>query len=437
MTAPLGIQVVDKICCKCHSKNVWYRSYILVFTFLCYTAYHLSRKPISIVQNVLHGNCSALPGFNSSDPNACDWAPFDHSNYMELEGALNYGYLFSYAIGMFFVGHIAERVTLRYVLSFGMILSGITTVLFGLGRIWNIHLLTYYMAVQIAGGIVQSTGWPCVVTCVGNWFGNGHRGLLFGVWNSHTSVGNILGSLIAGVWVETNWALSFIVPGLIIIGLGILVFFFLVTDPTHVGCSAPDYHGDLVGGRRTMKPVFASSHTKRDVITTPEVVDDENYSEEESLLVPNHNMDSLNAIPDSSLDDLAPISFMRALRIQGVIEYSLCLFQVKLVGYTLLYWLPMYIQNTAGYSASESADLSTFFDIGGIVGGILAGIVSDYTGKSASTCTAMLVLSAPMMFIYEAYGNISLKNNIALLMLMGLLVNGPYALITTAVSADL
>jgi OPA family glycerol-3-phosphate transporter-like MFS transporter 1/2 len=49
-----------------------------------------------------------------------------------------------------------------------------------------------------------------------------------GVWNSHTSVGNILGSLIAGIFVNTAWGWSFIVPGIIIGSLGVLVFFFMV-----------------------------------------------------------------------------------------------------------------------------------------------------------------------------------------------------------------
>ena len=50
-----------------------------------------------------------------------------------------------------------------------------------------------------------------------------------GVWNSHTSVGNITGSLIAGIWVNHAWGWSFAVPGMIIAGLGIIVFLFLVT----------------------------------------------------------------------------------------------------------------------------------------------------------------------------------------------------------------
>ena len=44
---------------------------------------------------------------------------------------------------------------------------------------------------------------------------------------------------------------------------------------------------------------------------------------------------------------------------------------------------------------TSSAELSTWFDVGGIVGAIVAGSVSDYFGKSACTCAAMLTLAVP------------------------------------------
>ena len=49
-----------------------------------------------------------------------------------------------------------------------------------------------------------------------------------GVWNSHTSVGNILGALVAGWFVDTDWSLSFIVPGVIIIIMTFPLWLFLV-----------------------------------------------------------------------------------------------------------------------------------------------------------------------------------------------------------------
>lgn len=89
------------------------------------------------------------------------------------------------------------------------------------------------------------------------------------------------------------------------------------------------------------------------------------------------------------------------------------------------------------YGATTSANLSTLFDIGGIVGAIAAGILSDYSGMSALTCVTMFGFACPVLFLYNYVGNINLGVNIVLLLIAGILVNGPYALITTAVSAEL
>lgn len=139
---------------------------------------------------------------------------------------------------MFISGFIAERVNLRYFLALGMLWSGVFSYLFGIAKTYDIHSMGYYVMVQAFAGVFQTTGWPGVVTVMSNWFGKGKRGLIFGVWNSHTSIGNILGSLIAGYYVETDWSLSFIVPGLIIGAAGFVLFLFLVVNPSDVGCNA-------------------------------------------------------------------------------------------------------------------------------------------------------------------------------------------------------
>uniref|UniRef100_A0A8C2A0M1 Glucose-6-phosphate exchanger SLC37A2 n=1 Tax=Cyprinus carpio TaxID=7962 RepID=A0A8C2A0M1_CYPCA len=368
------------------SRDSWYRFFILILTFVFYTTYHLSRKPISICKMLndkfLHRNCSNVihpADLNITDNDTwCDWAPFDKNNYQNLFGVLDNCFLVAYAIGMFFSGMFGERLPLRYYLSSGMILSGLFTVLFGLGFYWQIHSLWYYCLVQALNGLVQTTGWPAVVACVGNWFGKGKRGFIMGIWNSHTSVGNILGSLIAGVYVSSSWGLSFIVPGIIIASAGVICFLFLVESKSHMldiwGICLFVHAGCLQ--RQEQKG--------------------------------NRNKDGnccIQLLPGSS--------------------------------YTFLYWLPLYIANVAHFDPKEAGDLSTLFDVGGIVGGILAGLISDYSGGRATTCCAMLIIAAPMLFLYNKIGQNGLPTTIGMLLWCGALVNGPYALITTAVSADL
>uniref|UniRef100_A0A7N6FHD3 Glucose-6-phosphate exchanger SLC37A2 n=1 Tax=Anabas testudineus TaxID=64144 RepID=A0A7N6FHD3_ANATE len=403
MKSPLapGIRLITSF-----SRDTWYRYFTLFLTFLFYTAYHLSRKPISIVKSQLHRNCSTV--IRPADLNItnndtwCDWKPFDQDNYQTLFGVLDNCFLVAYAIGMFISGIFGERLPLRYYLSVGMLMSGLFTALFGLGFYWNIHSLGYYAFIQVMNGLMQTTGWPAVVACVGNWFGKGKRGFIMGVWNSHTSVGNILGSLIAGVFVSTAWGMSFIVPGLIIASTGILCFFFLV-ESQFLFITEALTQIDVENGE-TEPLLHNSPHIDRTINST-------NTAE----------------ISESVVEHTEAISFCGALRIPGVVEFSLCLLFAKLVSYTFLYWLPLYISNIAHFDAKQAGDMSTLFDAGGIVGGIMAGLVSDYTGGRATTCFIMLVAAAPMLFFHH----------VGMLLLCGGLVNGPYALITTAVSADL
>lgn len=91
----------------------------------------------------------------------------------------------------------------------------------------------------------------------------------------------------------------------------------------------------------------------------------------------------------------------------------------------------------APLSPEQSADLSMLFDIGGIVGAIATGVISDSTSMPASTCVGMLFIAAPLLSIYQTYGYLSYVINAMMLFVLGLFVNGPYALITTSVSAEL
>lgn len=85
---PWGLRVFQRICNGCcpyvHRINrmIWHQGGVLALTYLAYTCYHMSRKPISVVKNVLSLNCSNLsppPDILVNDTNRdtwCDWAPF-------------------------------------------------------------------------------------------------------------------------------------------------------------------------------------------------------------------------------------------------------------------------------------------------------------------------------------------------------------------------
>eukprot|EP00798_Chlamydomonas_sp_ICE-L_P000225 gene225-3993_t len=470
-----------------------YKGSVLVLTFLCYTMYHASRKPPSIVKSVLKGDgtvfqdsserhlladqyeVSKTVEVSTELPEAHGWAPFNGPGGQMLLGEVDLAFLSAYAIGMFFAGHLGDRMDLRIFLSVGasvsvlvclsvlsvcaismsfaghlgdqmdlriflsvgasvsvlvclsvlsvcaismsfaghlgdqmdlriflsvgMVGSGIFCSLFGMGYFWDSHTLSFYIILSVFHGLFQSTGWPSVVSIVANWFGKGKRGLIMGIWNAHTSVGNILGTAIAAAALSSGWGWSFTIPGFLMIGTGILIYLFLVVQPSDVGLPSP----------------YDVPRTGSQELLTKGAVKEESHAES--------------------------IRFIDAWRIPGVSSFAFCLFFSKLIAYTFLYWLPYYIKSTPiegqMLSPKEAGDLSILFDVGGVAGGVLAGHLSDKTGASALVATSFTLCCVPCLWLYRTFGHTSFSANIALMMMSGFFVNGPYALITTAVSADL
>ena len=54
-------------------------------------------------------------------------------------------------------------------------------------------------------------------------------------------------------------------------------------------------------------------------------------------------------------------------------------------------------------TSQNAADISIYFDVGGIIGAILAGLAADFTGMSASVCSIMLITSIPMVISKIVY----------------------------------
>ncbi|KAG1658428.1 hypothetical protein FOA52_009610 [Chlamydomonas sp. UWO 241] len=399
---PLGIESLqgDSRAPRRYSYN-FYKATVLILTFLCYAGYHAARKPPSIVKSILKGDGStAAAAVSDRLLLGPGWAPFNGPDGQALLGTVDLAFLLTYAVGMFFAGHLGDRLDLRIFLTVGMLGTGVFTVMFGCGYFWDMHFYPYYIIVSVLAGLFQSTGWPSVVSIVANWSGKGKRGLTMGIWNAHTSLGNILGTVVAAAMLSQGWGWSFIVPGLIMIGLSLLIFLFLVVHPSDVGVIAPSE------GYSAVRP------------------DDEAIRE-----------------PKASDGHGESIHFMDAWRIPGVSAYAFCLFFAKLIAYTFLYWLPYYINNTPiegrMLTPKEAGDLSVLFDIGGVAGGVLAGHLSDKSGSSAIVATGFTLSCVPCLWLYRTYGHVSFSANILLMMASGFFVNGPYALITTAVSADL
>ncbi|KAJ6809783.1 putative glycerol-3-phosphate transporter 1 [Iris pallida] len=330
-TKPPGIKFLENV----KNTTLSFRTHqtiVLTLTFVAYASYHAARKTTSIVKTVLDPQTSRLGASSPPWPSSYflssaaaaneGWAPFDSPDGTVTLGMIDVAFLSIYSVGMYFAGHLGDRLDLRVLLTAGMVGTGVFTSMFGLGYWLNIHSFYYFLAVQLLAGLFQSSGWPSVVAVVGRWFGKRKRGLIMGVWNAHTSVGNIFGSLVASALLKYGWGWSFVAPGVVIALVGMAVLLFLPVSPESVGMGEELEDGDGDGSGKG-----------------------KDADGEEPLL----------GGDEKAAGDRA-VGFLEAWRIPGVAPFALCLFFSKLVAYTFLYWLPFYISHTGATNQEERAN---------------------------------------------------------------------------------
>ena len=425
-------------------------------------------------------------------------------------GDLDTVFLISYALGMFFMGYLADRSNIRVFLGLCMIGAGIGCAACGLLKDAHKMTFTSLALLYIVTGVFQSGGWPSNVAVMGVWFGKGTRGLVMGIWNAHTSIGNILGSLIATAMFTKSHYGYLQMDQQVPVGNNTLIAaksnmtlhdaeYFCDSKPKCVAFTTTDFSGSAVNASSAATYAFsflnATSKSKaanstdyllssaasaasavcsqgsmctfqKDVpydlsyyvlgaiiavggivillFLVPHPRDVGLPSPEETERKANNAADPESKLNESLLggeaaEDSGAVSPLRALCIPGVVEFAACFFFAKFVSYTFLFWLPYYLENI-GLSKARSGDLSTIFDVGGIVGGILCGVISDKLGKRAIVAAVSMSLAIPAMAIYRSVvtgPQVSDGMNGGLMFIAGTFINGVYALITTAVSADL
>ncbi|KAL7068284.1 major facilitator superfamily protein [Cryptosporidium serpentis] len=125
--------------------------------------------------------------------------------------------------------------------------------------------------------------------------------------------------------------------------------------------------------------------------------------------------------------------------VPNLVNVAITYFFIKLIRYSLLFWLPYYLIREMNYDPSIAGYSSMLFDIGGIFGAITAGIVADaiFQGKRIMVACYMsifMVLSL-LFFIY-----ISKKNYTILILLgiglMGFFIAGPDSVLGSTAAQD-
>eukprot|EP01043_Picozoa_sp_COSAG02_P045821 COSAG02_NODE_4228_length_5609_cov_2.984395_1_plen_355_part_00 len=352
-------------------------------TFGSYMAFHWARKIYSVVK--------------------AEMGPALGLSTTEI-GALDTVFLATYALCMPVSGHFVDRRDHRKLLGWAMVGGGLGCAACGiLDRGSSAPLppgvsFVALAALYVFTGCCQSMGWPANVAIMGGWFGKATRGCVLGVWNAHTSIGNIAGTLSATLAMTSfGWGAAFFLDGIVMCLMGTIVLKLLLEQPINQQRSAQ------TDEERAPSVVPAEEGTNDkaefsdvDRIRSREAGDMPTDDEATELLKPTTAKTMTKAADGVGKG----ITIRQALAIPGVVEFSLCFFFAKFVSYTFLFWLPFYLQ-ALGFTAGMAGTLSTVFDIGGIVGGgfLLAGYQTGYRHVQPSRQASWLYRFLPSLGI--------------------------------------
>lgn len=367
------------------------RTYLVnALVFLCsyagYALMHASRKSLSTVKPAMiaHLIPSADHVSITIEPSNIWYrqhALFPHiSEALIFMGTLDFLFLLSYAVGLYISGWLGDRLDPRNVLCGGMLMSAATTFVFGVPSEWGKFYNRYwYACIWMANGILQGPGWPAGVALVVGRFRYAH-GLVLGLWSTSAAVGNIIGSLIASAVIPYGYEYVFLTVSVLLAGTAVVSF-----------CGIPPTEGN------------------------PHLTNSQEEQTEESN-----------------------IPLQRVLLIPGVILYGLAYACLKLVNYSFFFWLPYYLHNKFNWDASVASALSAWYDVGGLLGGILAGGLSDLPCISRHWVNTIFLLACvPCLFGYRATPGDPMILNSCVMGLTGFVIAGPSNLLSAVMGADL
>ncbi len=300
-------------------------------------------------------------------------------------GSFDTVYLLAYALGQFGSGVLGDRIGPRRLIALGMIGSALCSCSFGLSSAF----LPMFLAFAI-NGIFQSTGWPGTVKAMQPFFGSAQRGGVMGLWSTNYQVGGLLATALATYLLSRlGWRAAFLLPALWVAGIGLVVYFFLIEKPP---------------ASLTSSTALKSSH------------------------------DIARPAPPIRKD----FRILALLREPLLLSIGAAYFGLKLIRYSLLFWLPYYLHHHFRYSESQAGYLSLPFEIGGIIGAIAIGWLSDRCCREhrMRVATPTLFFLSCALFAYQWYGGHSPLWNALLLGSVGFLLFGPDTLISGAVAQE-
>lgn len=304
--------------------------------------------------------------------------------------------LIAYGLSKFLMATLSDRANARYFMPLGLALSALINLLVAfIPGILEYGLLLCLL--MFLNGWFQGMGWPPSGRVLVHWFSTNERGWKTSIWNcAHNVGGGAVGFLTAyGVqWFATSagdWRPAFWFPAIAALVVAAIAFWLIRDRPEALG----------------LMPI----EEWRNDVAKVEKVDDK--------------IAGLSTMQ---------ILFRYVLKSKVIVMLAIANIFIYTLRYGVLYWIPLYLQETQHADTKGGAMGFVLYELAGIVGTLLCGWVSDkiFKGYRTGAGLAFLVAVAVCIVAFWQVGQIDhapLWLCYVLIALIGGLIYGPVMLV--------
>ncbi|MBR4756756.1 MAG: MFS transporter [Bacteroidales bacterium] len=324
-----------------------------------------------------------------------------------------------YGISRFINGFISDRAkSKKLIMGLGLLLSAVVNVLIGLSPQMNglFHLLddggkatvgmVYFIgSLWLINGFTQGMGYPPCGSLMAHWIRPSELATKQSIWNSSHSIGAglvavLIGTFILGRFGYEAWQWCFFIPAMLAAAGSLLLFFGLKDSPASVG------------------------------LPSPEEIDEMDEAAPVKLDVPKESPEKAKKIYNALLKKMVfrnPIIWILAVS-------NFCVYVIR---FTILDWGSMFLTDYKHMDIALAANVVAASEIvGGIIGTLLAGWVTDkfFKSKAHHTCFIFMIMATLCFFIFWRLPQSDKGLAIVFLILSSFFIYGPQALTGIAAS---
>jgi len=294
----------------------------------------------------------------------------------------------SYGLSKFVSGILSDQSNPRYFMPLGLIMTGILNIFFGASS-----SLLFFALFWGLNGWFQGFGWPPCARLLTHWYSQNERGRWWASWNVSHNTGGALIPLVVGACVSYyGWRYALYIPGIISILFGVFLMNRLRDTPQSLGLPPIEEYRSDYGGEKK------------------EDVEERELSTKEILW--EHVLTN-------------PLIWLLAV----------AYFFVYVVRTGVNDWSALFLVEAKAYSQFSANGCVSFFEVGGFIGSLCAGWISDKLfGGQRGPVNVLFALGMLFSFALFWYSPGVIWVDYTAMFFVGFCVFGPQMMIGIAVA---